>query len=125
MEKGPALCAAHRVDAFDVAIHEQRVQPDRETQLLGLDLAPRKNAEPVIARQFEQWQLYATTNSSSTRKAITLQAQRAVSTWAPLPLDCCFEAQLFDARAAGMTAAARAGAQQRQLFGQVSAFHRA
>jgi hypothetical protein len=25
-----------------------------------------RNAEPVMARQFEQWQLYATTKSSAT-----------------------------------------------------------
>jgi hypothetical protein len=39
-----------------------------------------KNAEPVSARQFEQWQSYATTNSSETSKAIALHAQRPLST---------------------------------------------
>jgi hypothetical protein len=42
-----------------------------------------KNAEPVAARQFEQWQLYATTNSSETSNATTLHAQRPLSTTAP------------------------------------------
>jgi hypothetical protein len=41
-----------------------------------------KNAEPVAARQFEQWQLYATTNSSETSNATALHAQRPLSTTA-------------------------------------------
>src|SRR6476646_6789964 len=39
-----------------------------------------KNADPVIARQFEQWQLYATTNSSETSNATALHAQRPLNT---------------------------------------------
>jgi hypothetical protein len=42
-----------------------------------------KKAEPVIARQFEQWQLYAATNSSGISYATALHAQRPLST-APL-----------------------------------------
>jgi hypothetical protein len=37
-------------------------------------------AEPVSARQFEQWQLYAATNSSDTSYATALHAQRPPST---------------------------------------------
>jgi hypothetical protein len=39
-----------------------------------------KKAEPVIARQFEQWQLYATTNSSAISHPTALQPQRPLST---------------------------------------------
>jgi hypothetical protein len=41
-----------------------------------------RNAEPVAARQFEQWQLYAATNSSETSNATALHAQRPLSTTA-------------------------------------------
>jgi hypothetical protein len=41
-----------------------------------------RNAEPVAARQFEQWQLYATTNSSDTSNATALQAHRPRGTTA-------------------------------------------
>jgi hypothetical protein len=41
-----------------------------------------RNAEPVAARQFEQWQLYATTNASETSNATAVQAHRPRSTTA-------------------------------------------
>jgi hypothetical protein len=41
-----------------------------------------KNAEPVIARHLEQWQLNAVTNSSETSNATALHAQRPLSTTA-------------------------------------------
>jgi hypothetical protein len=37
------------------------------------------SADPVAAQQFEQWQLYAMTNSSETSNATTLHAQRPLS----------------------------------------------
>lgn len=39
-----------------------------------------KNAEPVVARQFEQWQIYAATNSSETSYSTARQPQRPFST---------------------------------------------
>ena len=39
-----------------------------------------KNTDPVIARQFEQSQLNAATNSSETSYATALHAQRPLST---------------------------------------------
>jgi hypothetical protein len=39
-----------------------------------------RNADPVSARQFEQWQLYAATNSSDTSYNTALHAQRPLST---------------------------------------------
>jgi hypothetical protein len=42
-----------------------------------------KNAEPVVARQFEQWQLRAATNSSETSYATALHPQRPLSTTTP------------------------------------------
>lgn len=66
VEERPALAAAQCVGGVDVTVQEQRIRPLLDRQLLGFGLAPRQEAEPVIARQFEQWQLYATTNSSAT-----------------------------------------------------------
>ena len=66
--------------AVGIANHCQRVRTLGHPQLLGFDLAPGKNREPVSARQLEQWQLYATTNSSEISNATALHAQRPFST---------------------------------------------
>jgi len=44
-----------------IADERQRSHALRHSELLSLDLAHGKNAEPVVARQFEQWQINATT----------------------------------------------------------------
>src|SRR4051794_9910686 len=41
--------------------------------------------EPVIARQFEQWQLYASTNSSATSNSTARHPHRPFSTRATMP----------------------------------------
>ena len=41
--------------------------------------------EPVVARQFEQWQLYASTKASKTSKATYRQPQRPWSTRSLMP----------------------------------------
>jgi hypothetical protein len=52
--------------AVRIAIQYQRVLTLRHSQLSGSISPQGKKAKSVIARQFEQWQLYATTNSSAT-----------------------------------------------------------
>jgi hypothetical protein len=66
MKKRPALSAAHRVVPVGVAEHINEPAPS-VTVSFSRSISPQgKNAEPVIARQFEQWQLNATTNWSET-----------------------------------------------------------
>jgi len=49
-----------------VADHHQRTRTLRHLSF-SRSISPKgKNAEPVAARQFEQWQLSAATNSSET-----------------------------------------------------------
>jgi len=61
------------------AERRQRSSAFGDSELLALDFPQGRNAEPVAARQFEQWQLNATRNSSETSYSTVWQAQRPFS----------------------------------------------
>src|SRR4029450_960450 len=54
------------------------------TRSFSRSISPQgRNTEPVVARQFEQWQLNAATKASSTSYAMALQPQRPLNTTTP------------------------------------------
>jgi hypothetical protein len=54
------------VRGLDIAVDQEQSAPWVTLSFSGSISPHGRNAEPDIARQLEQWQLYATTNSSAT-----------------------------------------------------------